>query len=321
MQLHGAFKNFMRREKLERINLLFITKDRSMQLERSSYYLGRELAKLANLQKWHTDGHIQDILKQLPIKPDFILLNDYKPEYRPFIRGLNELRIPHGILMHDLHYKRSKRNFLIHQEKPSLIFCHYRDAFRQWFPEHVSRFSWFPHHVPSDIFLRHHVPKDIPLLMIGAAFPNIYPFRHLLAKHYSKDTRFVQRSHPGYGVVKRGISGESYAREISRANIFLTCDSVHHFPLLKYFEVLACGTLLVAPGSQELTDLGFIDRKTFVAINENNFKEKVEYYLQNEVLRNQIIENGLALIQQKHTTEIRANQMINVIRQFLHDNK
>jgi Glycosyl transferases group 1 len=306
---------------METINLLFITRDRSQQLERSSFYLEKELAKLTNLIRWEHDGNIQGIVNQLPIKPDFILLNDYKPEYRPFIRGLKDLSIPHGILMHDLHYKLSKRNFLIHQENPALIFCHYRDAFRKWLPEHTSRLVWFPHHVPSEIFHSYHVPKDIPLLLIGATFPHIYPLRHKISKHFYRDARFVQRSHPGYGVVKKGLTGESYAQEISRASIFLTCDSIHHFPLLKYFEVLACGTLLAAPSSQELTDLGFIDGKTFVAINETNFKEKVEYYLQNEALRNQIVKNGLALIQQRHTTEIRAREMIHVIQQFLQHNK
>jgi spore maturation protein CgeB len=202
-----------------------------------------------------------------------------------------------------------------------LIFCHYRDAFRRWLPDHTRRLVWFPHHVPSEIFHSYHVPKDIPLLLIGATFPHIYPLRHKISQHFYRDPRFVQRSHPGYGVVKKGLSGERYAKEISRAHIFLTCDSIHHFPLLKYFEVLACGTLLAASGSQELTDLGFVDGKTFVAINETNFKEKVEYYLQNEALRNQIVKNGLALIQQRHTTEIRAREMIHVIQQFLQHNK
>jgi Glycosyl transferases group 1 len=306
---------------MKKINLLFITKDRSQQLERSSYYLEKELAKLTNLVIWRGDGYILDIINQVPFRPDFILLNDYKPEYRPFIRGLQDLQIPHGTLMHDLHYKLSKRNHLIHLEKPALIFCHYREAFKKWLPDHIDRFVWFPHHVPSEIFFKKQTPKDIPLLMIGATYPHIYPFRHKIAQHYSRDPRFVQRSHPGYGVVKKGLTGERYAKEISRAKIFLTCDSVHHFPLLKYFEVLACGTLLAAPGSKELTDLGFVDGKTFVAIDEANFPEKVEYYLQNEELRNQIVSNGLTLIQQRHTTEIRALEMVNTIQRYMQNYK
>jgi hypothetical protein len=312
---------WMRKEKnMKRLNLLFITKDRSQQLERSSYYLETELAKHSNLIKWHSDGNILDILNLLPVNPDFILLNDYKSEYRPFIRGLKGLRVPHGILMHDLHYKGSKRNFLIQQEKPALIFCHYRDAFFKWFPEHKDRFVWFPHHVPNDIFRKYNTPKDISFLLIGALYPHIYPFRHMIAQQFHRDPRFVHYLHPGYGIAGKGMTGVNYAKEISRAKIFLTCDSIHHFPLLKYFEAPACGTLLAAPGSSELADLGFIDGETFVAIDETNFKEKVEYYLQNEALRNSITQKGYELIQERHTTAIRALEMIKTIHQYLDHN-
>lgn len=302
---------------MRKINLLFITKDRSKQLERSSFYLEQELAKLTNLITWQHDGDIKFILDQLSIKPDFILLNDYKPEYRPFIRGLKNLSIPHGTLMHDLHYKLSKRNFLIHQEKPALIFCHYREAFKRWLPDHINRFVWFPHHVPEGIFKPYPIPKEIPLLLMGATFSHIYPFRHYLLQQLKSDPRFVYHSHPGYGIARMGIAGESYATTISRAKIFLTCDSIHHFPLLKYFEVLACGTLLAAPASDELIDLGFIDGQTFVAIDETNFIEKLDYFLINDYHREQIIQSGLQLIRQKHTTEIRAKEMVHTIQQFL----
>ncbi|WP_144701092.1 glycosyltransferase [Fictibacillus phosphorivorans] len=302
---------------MKKLNLLFITKDRSQQLERSSYYLELELAKLTNLTKWQHDGNIHNILSQLSVKPDFILLNDYKPEYRPFIRGLKDLQIPHGTLMHDLHYKLSKRNLLIHQEKPALIFCHYRDAFKRWLPEHINRLVWFPHHVPAQIFHPYPIPKEIPLLLIGATFPHIYPFRHHLVQQFKNDPRFVHPAHPGYGALKKGLTGNRYAEKISKAKIFLTCDSIHHFPLLKYFEVLACGTLLAAPASKELSDLGFIDGKTFAAINELNYKHKIEYFLSNESERNRIVHNGLQLIRQRHTTEIRAKEMVHTIHQYL----
>jgi Glycosyl transferases group 1 len=306
---------------LNTLNLLFITKDRSQRLERSSFYLSQELSKLVNLIIWSENGHIQDILKKIQARPDFILLNDYKDEYRPFVRGLETLTVPHGIIMHDMHYKLAKREMLIQKEKPSLIFSHYRDAFKKWFPNHADKLVWFPHHVPSDIFRKYHVPKDIPLLLIGATFPHLYPFRHMITQKLSQNPHFVHHSHPGYGYVRKGLAGENYAREISRAKIFLTCDSIHHFPLLKYFEVLACGTLLAAPGSQELKDLGFIDGKTFVEINEVNFKEKIDYYLNNKILCDPIIQNGIELIWKRHTTAIRAKEMVQIIQQFIANNR
>jgi hypothetical protein len=299
------------------MNLLFITKDHSQHIERSSFYLSQELSKLVNLVLWHEHGQIQDILNKLPIKPDFILLNDYKYDYRPIIRGLDTLSIPHGIIMHDMQYKLSKRDLLIQKEKPVLIFTHYRDAFIRWFPDHINKLVWFPHHVPGHIFMDYELTKSIPMLMAGAVFPHIYPFRDLLLTHYRKDPRFQYIQHPGYQNTRKGIVGESYARLLNQSKLFFTCDSVHKFPVLKFFEALACKTLLLAPASQELIDLGFIDNVTYVSINETNFAERAEYYLVHDAERNRIIHNGYELIQQRHTTEIRAKEMVDAIQHFL----
>ncbi|MBY6036300.1 glycosyltransferase [Fictibacillus nanhaiensis] len=306
---------------MKTFNLLFITKDHSQQLERSSFYLSKELSKLVHLTLWHENGHIQDILNKIQVKPDFILLNDYKSDYRPFIRGLETLTIPHGIIMHDLHYKLPRRRRLIEKEKPALIFSHYRDAFKKSFPNHADKFVWFPHHVPEELFKDFGLQKDIPMLMAGAMFPHIYPFRNMLFNYYRKDKRFHSIQHPGYRKVRdsnRGyVVGESYARYLNRSKIFFTCDSVYKFPVLKYFEALACHTLLLAPGSKELLDLGFIDNMTYVSINQNNFAQKAEHFLANDAERNRIIRNGYALIKQRHTTAIRAKEMVNTIRRFL----
>jgi hypothetical protein len=270
-----------------------------------------------NLVLWHDHGHIGYILNQIPIKPDFILLNDYKYDYRPIIRGLETLTIPYGIIMHDMQYKLSKRELLIQKEKPNLIFTPYRDAFKKWFPNHINKLVWFPHHVPDQIFKDYSSTKTIPMLMAGAVFPHIYPLRHLIVNHYRSDRRFRYIEHPGYQSIKGGITGEAYAKLLNEAKIFFTCDSVHKFPVLKFFEVLACQTLLLAPESQELIDLGFIDQVTYAVINEMNFAVRAEYYLANEDERNRIAQNGYELIQQKHTTAIRAQEMVNAIQQFL----
>jgi hypothetical protein len=307
--------------RMKTLKLLFITKDHSQQLERSSYYLTQELKKHVNLTVWSQHGHILDILNKLPVKPDFILLNDYKNDYRPIIKGLEQLTTPHGIIMHDMHYKKSKREILLQKENPSLIFSHYRDAFFKWFPNHKGKFVWFPHHVPEHLFKDYRLPKSINLLMAGAVFPHLYPFRSLLLSHFKNDPRFFYIPHPGYRKIKstsRGsFAGESYAKVLNQAKIFLTCDSIHKFPLLKYFETLACNTLLLAPASRELTDLGFVDGETFVAVNENNFSAKAEHFLMNETARNRIALSGYKMIKKRHTTAVRVQEMVSTISKFL----
>ena len=301
--------------------ILFITRDFSNHIEKSSLYLIDELYKQAELRVWHTHGHISRILNNIDFEPDFILLNDYKPDYCPLIKGLKHCDIPVGIIMHDLHYKIYQRKKFIEKENIQHIFSIYRDPFLKWYPEFKDKLIWFPFHVPTNIFKDYNNDKIYNMLMMGAMDERYYPLRKKIFDKLKDEKGFQYYQHPGYGAVDKGdggvIAGAAYAKEISRSKIFLTCDSILHFPLLKYFEVLACNTLLLAPISQELEDLGFVDGETFVAIDGSNFKEKVHYYLEHEQERRQIAKKGCKMISENHTTEIRVRELINHINKFV----
>ena len=303
----------------DKLKILFITRDFSNHIEKSSLYLINELCKQVELKVWHNRGHISRILDHINFEPDFILLNDYKPDYCPLIKGLKHCDIPVGIIMHDLHYKISQRKKFIENENIQHIFSIYRDPFLKWYPEFKDKLVWFPFHVPIHVFKDYKNEKIYNLLMMGAMDQRYYPLRKKIFDKLKDEKGFQYYQHPGYGAVDKGdgviLTGAAYAKEINRSKIFLTCDSILHFPLLKYFEVLACNTLLLAPSSQELEDLGFVDGETFVAINETNFKEKAYYYLENEQERNKISTQGYKMINNKHSTKIRVMQMIQYIIQ------
>jgi spore maturation protein CgeB len=131
--------------------------------------------------------------------------------------------------------------------------------------------------------------------------------------------------HPGYrkiGKRETGVYvGQNYARLLNRSKIVLTCASVEQFPVLKYYEVAACGALLLATVNQEISDLGFIDGQTMVAINEHNFMEKAKYYLRHEDERRRIAENGMALIRSRHSTAKRAEELVQAIRAIIKEGK
>ena len=299
--------------------VLFLTRDHTNQVERSSFYLATELKKQTELVLWHQDGYIKKILSLLPFKPDFILLNDFKPDYCPIIRGLDEVSIPKGIIMHDLHYKKAKRKQFIDKSNIHYIFTHYKSAFMEWFPEYSDRMIWFPHHVNTNIFRDYQVEKTINWLMMGAEYPELYPVRNRMKSSMMREEGFLSYSHPGYRELSPKdntvLIGENYAKEINRAKMFLTCDSKYKFPLLKYFEVLACNTLLLATGSEELRELGFIDGETYVEVNEHNFKEKAYYYLKHADERITVSKNGFKMVQAKHSTEQRVQELLKHIKE------
>ncbi|MDO6657629.1 glycosyltransferase [Anaerobacillus sp. 1_MG-2023] len=303
---------------MKRISILFITNDVSHYIDKSTSYLIAELQKQSALTIWHSHGDIQSILSMLRVKPDFILMNDFHPTYGRYITGLENTDIPIGIMMHDLHYKVASRKRMMKRVQPSVIFTHYRDAFMESFQEFQSEMVWFPHHVPKDIFHDYKLIKDTDILMMGSMIPKLYPFRNQMYRHLKQRKGFLYHSHPGYDKeIESGVVGEVYARELNRAKLFLTCNSIYHYPLLKYVETLACNTLLLAPVTKELEDLGFKNEETFVAIDNSNFSEKVNYYLVNETERRHIAQKGIEMVRARHLTSIRVAEMIKHIHNVI----
>lgn len=308
---------------MKRLKILFLTRDRSQQVEKSSYYLAEELKKQCDLIIWTKDGHIKKILANLPFMPDFILLNDFlDPRLCPKIIGLNKIRkIPKGMIFHDISYQIQKRKAYVKSQKIDFIFAHYRDAFSKWFPELSKRFVWLPHHVNTDVFKDFKNPKSIDWLMLGAITPHIYPLRATMLNTMKDKPGFVYHPHPGYTVVQNitqgSLVGDEYAMEINRAKMFLTCNSIYEYPLMKYFEVLGCNTLLLAPTSKEISDLGFVDGINFVAINNENFLEKTQYYLNHETERIKIAQNGYEMVRANHSTVVRVQQLLTNIAKLI----
>ncbi|MGE5415313.1 MAG: glycosyltransferase [Acidobacteriota bacterium] len=306
---------------MAKLRLLFITKDFRNYTERNTAYLCEELDKLSNLMVWYNDGDIRQILRHIPNKPEFILINDMKETRSPRISGLSALKTSFGIIMHDIHYKISEREQYLKKNKVQYIFSIYRDAYKKRFRRHIDKMIWMPHWINTNIFKDYGLSRDIDWLMMGK-LASYYPLRKKMFQALNNKPGFVYHPHPGYRQVnelgeKEFFVGERYAREIAKAKMFLTCDSIFHYPIIKYYEVLACKTLLLAPASQELSDLGFIPGVNFVEVDQNNFMEKADYYLANSKERESIAETGFHMVRKNHSVNVRATQLIESIKAIL----
>ena len=300
------------------LNILFLTKSFLQRVEKSSYYLELELKRQARVLAHDQDGDISEILQGSGFTPDFILINDFKPDYSPRVSGFTKLSIPYGAIMHDLNYKIYHRSRFFEKENIRHIFTIYRDASLKWYPQFQDRFIWFPHHVPLEIFKDYKLEKQINWLMTGAMFKHLYPARAAMHEIMRNEPGFVCYPHPGYKNLAVASSavvvGEDYAREINQAKMQITCDSIDHFPVMKYFETLACNTLLLATPSQELEDLGFVDGKTFVAVEPATIYEKAYYYLHHEKERWEIAQKGYEMVRERHSTQARVTDLLEKIR-------
>lgn len=309
---------------MERIKLLYFTKNNLNYLHEYSEYFKNVLLKQPNvdIRFWTKDGHIKDIISELDFEPDFLYFDDII--YNKNITGLQDYNVPVGLLYHDLHSDKKKFKDKMNEYKPKIVFVHYRDFFIRNFPEYKHLCAWLPHFIHTPVFKDYQLNKDIDYLLLGKITEKHYPLRPKIVKQMRNKKGFVYHEHPGYRYFSteertRLLVGENYAKEINRAKIFFTDDLVYKYPIKKYFEVPACNTLLLAPGSNELKDLGFKDGETFVEINESNFYERAVYYLNNKEERIAISKRGYELVNSHHTTEIRVGQFVEYINKFLHE--
>src|SRR5690625_2684790 len=146
-----------------------------------------------------------------------------------------------------------------------------------------------------------------------------YPFRAAVREQMKNVKGFVYHKHPGHLKKDRSlyIIDEDFGKEINRAKIFFTCGSVYQYPVMKYFEVPGCNTLLIAEKNQDLKELGFKDGVNYIAADQSNFYDKALYYLKNEKEREKIAMEGYKFIHQHHTHRVRAQQFIRYVEEFI----
>ncbi|MBT2756346.1 glycosyltransferase [Mesobacillus foraminis] len=304
------------------IHLLFISKDTSSTLDKNFYYLEQQCEELAKISVYRGSGRLSQIINKLEDPPDFILLaNDLGKEWLPIIHGISSVTTPVGIFVNDVHRFTNTRRHFIRKNSISYVFSVTRDKFIETYPELKEKIIWLPHFVNPKLYRDYGLKKDIDLLMMGAV-NDTYPLRKKILEFYQHRPNFLYHPHPGYELENEDAKdkyyiGEKYARELNRAKIFFTCPSIHYYPVMKYFEALACRTLLLAPAFKELEDLGFIPGKHFVAIDEYNFMEKALYYLKNEEERTKITDAGFDFIHRTHTLPIRAQQLISHVKNII----
>lgn len=307
---------------MKKFKLLISTVDQSQYFRRKREFFKEELAKLPDVEVKLVDqeGDIRDIMKDLNFTPDFIYIDDLTKN-KPLL-GLDKISIPKGLLFEDLQKNQDKFRTFMSANKIDIVFAYYRDAFLRFFPEKKDHFIWVPPYIQTTLFKDYDLPKEINYLLMGSLNEKVYPLRTLIAKSMMNVPGFVRHPIPqrkNYTVEdeRKAYIMENYAREINRAKIFFTDDCLYHFPVFKYFEVLACNTLLLASGSPELEELGFVNEKTFVEINSENYYEKALFYLKHKDKRKVIAKKGYEMVRARHTTRIRVREFIDNIKRFL----
>ena len=203
---------------------------------------------------------------------------------------------------------------------------------------------FYPFSVDASVFYDRELPKKYDVTNIGVLAHSPYPLRRRIHDYFTDKTPYDRKKDPGIPprsfkqqtIVKHGIKyhystarGMNYSKEINHSKIFATgIGSIGSGGVMqKFFEVLACKTLLLTNVPRDAETLGFkpgvnfaeIDcyPKAMSAVKDEVFLKPIRYFLSHPGKAQEIAKRGHDLVHSKHTHEIRAKEVINKISRIL----
>ena len=111
--------------------------------------------------------------------------------------------------------------------------------------------------------------------------------------------------------------GENIRSVISRAKMCCTGSGSMNCITGKYFENAVCGTLTVSGWITDMEDLGFRHGENIWITDHYNYHNDIEYLIHNLDYVIQMGQAAKQLIRERHTTEIRAKQLYDYLKEFI----
>ncbi len=179
---------------------------------------------------------------------------------------------------------------------------------------------YMPPCVDPAIFNDWQMKKTYDVGFLAAGTVNIealYPERRAIHQKIleRKDLRYLWAEHPGWKQNRESpLVGKNFSRAINSCRIFVTTGGIYRNANAKYIEILASNTLLLADEPIGGDLLGLRDGINYVAVNEQNILEKVDYYLCRPGLSGQIAEQGYLLAMRRHSCYARAMDFYEAVR-------
>lgn len=172
---------------------------------------------------------------------------------------------------------------------------------------------WFPHSVNTKIFRDYNMERKYDILQTGALY-KVYETRNFVKSVFSGDERYKIIERPKENVPNQWPTRKDYAKELNKAYLNVCCGSVYQYPVMKYFEIPAAKSVIFGDWFDELGDLGFEPYNNMLVIDRDNIKKQVDFLLDNKKRLIEIANNGHNLVYRRHTNEIRAKELIDIIK-------
>ncbi len=156
-----------------------------------------------------------------------------------------------------------------------------------------------------------HRERDIELAFVGSTKSVAYSGRKALLEELGRHERLL---------VTKTKSGEEYADILNRVRFFVSADVGMGEYMIKNFEAMACGCVLLAydHGDLENSALGFVDMENLVLYRDiDHLRKKLDVLRQDPAKATAIAEAGRRLVVQRYGFASIGQQVVESMRPAL----
>ncbi|MCW4050850.1 MAG: glycosyltransferase [Candidatus Bathyarchaeota archaeon] len=277
--------------------------------------------------------------------PDWVVINNaHRPTLSKMMEETTERDYKVAITIADLHVNPLEwvkaanmfdavlmRYLYSPYEKKSIMdrFTYYKKHDPRFYLDNIKKpvlhFPWFTDpgiYKPSE-------EKEYDVIFLGSYRKKVYPLRNRIVANLAKlceekGWKYLVRDRPPGDTLVRDIErlkseghivGDIYAETVARSRIFIFGNSIFSYPLSKYFEITGSRTVAMADKPTSAEVLHFESGENYVEITLENWKKKLEYYLEDDQLCEEIARKGYDNTMKNHSSEVRARQLVDFLKQ------
>ncbi len=152
------------------------------------------------------------------------------------------------------------------------------------------------------------IERDIDVLFIGMLNSDVWDERNRWLYRLAKLPYSI--------AITNGHFGEAYTQLMNRAKIVFNFG-VRGESNGRTYQAPMCGAMLMMESTNAETRVIFTDRVHCVYYDNSNFEAVIEYYLNHETERSQIVKTASELISSSHSCRRHTNQIFEIFRQNL----
>lgn len=150
------------------------------------------------------------------------------------------------------------------------------------------------------------------IIMIGARDRTIYPLRDMI---FSRNLPGVDKITTGEGLAM-GLFGDAYYNFLQQYLAGFTDASVFRMAVAKYFEIPACGCLLIAEACEDVMEAGLVPYVHYLPVDKDELMHAFDDVIAHPSSFDEIRRRGREKVLTEHTEKNRIKRLEEIVNMF-----